>query len=52
MRMVYGYMGETNFWNSVREYLKLYEYGNARSEHLWDVMSKHAPGLDFSHWTL
>lgn len=37
LRQVEGYIGQTNFKNGVRMYLKNHAYGNAESHHLWEA---------------
>lgn len=36
LRMVQGYIGNENFRNGLRHYLKTYEYNCAASHHLWE----------------
>lgn len=35
LRMIEGYVGEENFRNGIRKYLKDHMYGNAKGAHLW-----------------
>ncbi|MEJ2166318.1 MAG: M1 family metallopeptidase [Desulfobacterales bacterium] len=36
LRQIQGYIGDDNFRNGLRHYLKTYEYGCAASRHLWE----------------
>jgi aminopeptidase N len=36
LRQIQGYIGDDNFKNGLRHYLKTYEYGCAASRHLWE----------------
>jgi aminopeptidase N len=36
LRQIQGYIGDDNFKNGLRHYLKTYEYGCASSRHLWE----------------
>ena len=37
LRQIQGYIGEENFRNGLRHYLKTFEYGCAASHHLWEA---------------
>ena len=54
LRMVEGYAGKENFRKGISNYLRKYQYGNAKGSYLWDSIQE-ASGLPvsgiMSEWT-
>lgn len=54
IHMLYGYLGETDFRNGLRHYLKQHSYGNADTHNLWAALEEISgkPVKQFMHaWT-
>uniref|UniRef100_A0A0B7BBW7 Aminopeptidase n=1 Tax=Arion vulgaris TaxID=1028688 RepID=A0A0B7BBW7_9EUPU len=56
IRMLESIMGKDRFFEGVSEYLRKFEWGNAKTDDLWAVLSKHSLSMDIKHimdtWTL
>ncbi|KAK7003237.1 hypothetical protein BgiMline_004674 [Biomphalaria glabrata] len=56
IRMLYSVMGHSTFFKGITAYLNRYQYGNAKTDDLWNIMSENSENLDVKYfmdtWTV